>query len=80
MLDSIPTWLLNVSIILGLYQILKATASFSTLIWKLYIRPLTHSKTRQADLYNGGPQGQSWAVVTGGSDGIGLAMCKNLAL
>lgn len=21
----------------------------------------------------------SWAVVTGGSDGIGLAMCKNLA-
>ncbi len=24
--------------------------------------------------------GNSWAVVTGGSDGIGLAMCKDLAL
>ena len=24
--------------------------------------------------------GGSWAVVTGGSDGIGLAMCNNLAL
>jgi len=23
--------------------------------------------------------GSSWAVVTGGSDGIGLAMCKKLA-
>lgn len=31
--------------------------------------------------YSNGSKGEdgSWAVITGGSDGIGLAMCKNLA-
>lgn len=28
-------------------------------------------------MYN--KSGGAWAVVSGGSDGIGLAMCKNLA-
>ena len=30
-----------------------------------------------AELYN--KKGGSWAVISGGSDGIGLIMCKNLA-
>ena len=40
-------------------------------------RAKMQAKNRMANLYNKG--GDSWAVVSGGSDGIGLAMCHNLA-
>ena len=44
-----------------------------------YLRPLLQSRSRLIDTYSlPGPK-KSWAVVTGGSDGIGLAMCKHLA-
>ena len=40
-------------------------------------RARCQDKNRMAKLYN--KNGDAWAVVSGGSDGIGLAMCKNLA-
>ena len=40
-------------------------------------RGCCQGKNRQAKLYN--KSGGGWAVVTGGSDGMGLAIAKNLA-
>ena len=40
-------------------------------------RSKMQAKNRTAQTYN--KSGGSWAVVSGGSDGIGLAMCKKLA-
>ena len=40
-------------------------------------RQKMQQKDRMAKLYN--KSGGSWALVSGGSDGIGLAMCHNLA-
>ena len=40
-------------------------------------RAKMQAKNRIAQTYN--KSGGSWAVVSGGSDGIGLAMCKKLA-
>lgn len=54
--------------------------SYGLRLWKLFyrqwVRPLFQSHTRMFKKYGGE---ESWAVVTGGSDGIGLAMCHNLA-
>ena len=48
------------------------------------VRPCCQSKKRIYELYGrekkeGGLYEDSWAVVTGGSDGIGYAYCKKLA-
>ena len=53
-----------------------AAYSFLQMIKRQLIRPLTQSKNHVFEKY--GKEG-CWAVVTGGSDGIGLAMCHNLA-
>jgi short-subunit dehydrogenase len=44
------------------------------------LRPCFQSRTRIYDLYGAkeGPE-NTWAVVTGGSDGIGLELCHILA-
>jgi len=45
-----------------------------------FVRPLFQSSNRMFQLYSRKSQeNRTWAVVTGGSDGIGLAMAKNLA-
>ena len=38
-----------------------------------------NSSVASESVLSGGPPQHSWAVVTGGSDGIGLAMAKKLA-
>ena len=40
------------------------------------MRPMLQSRTRLYQKYGGAG---TWAVITGGSDGIGLSMAKNLA-
>lgn len=50
-------------------------------VWRHTVRPFCQRKGRIFDMYGtkGDMLDSSWAVVTGGSDGIGLAMCKKLA-
>lgn len=49
------------------------------MLWRHTCRPwCCQSRNRIYKKY-GAKAGGSWAVVTGGSDGIGLAMCKKLA-
>ena len=40
-------------------------------------RPMVESSSRISNMYN--KNGGAWAVVTGGTDGIGLGICHNLA-
>ena len=47
-------------------------------MWRQFIRPAVFMpRNRQALEYN--KNGDAWAVVTGGSDGIGLGFCRSFA-
>ena len=60
----------------GCYCFLCKVFRFLGVIWVHMFRPCCTSKTKMFDKYGGAG---SWALVTGGSDGIGLEMCRNLA-
>lgn len=60
----------------GCYCTLCKVMRFLGMVHVHMFRPCCQKKTKMFDKYGG--QG-SWALVTGGSDGIGLAMCDNLA-
>lgn len=48
--------------------------------FRQYVRGLYHTEQRMYDDYSlKVREVYSWAVVTGGSDGLGLSMCENLA-
>jgi hypothetical protein len=70
------------ALIFGLLQVtLLVTKAFMGL-WRRLVRPLFQSSTRIYNNYGKEKTIQrekSWAVVTGGSDGIGFGMCKKLA-
>ena len=59
-------------ILIGLVQILNFTIGTLSLIYRHFIRKPYDLLAR----YGGK---DSWAVVTGGSDGVGLQFCKDLA-
>ena len=60
----------------GCYCTLCKILRFLGMVWVHMFRPCFTSKTKMFDKYGG--KG-SWALITGGSDGIGLEMCRNLA-
>lgn len=64
--------ILIIGFIVGSIQILRGAIWSLNFFWRHAIRPIfTRSLySRYAD-----PSGNSWALVTGGSDGIGLEMC-----
>ena len=64
--------ILTIGFIVGSIQIFRAGIWTLNFFWRHTIRPLfTRSLySRYAD-----PASNSWALVTGGSDGIGLEMC-----
>ena len=71
-----------ISLLLGFWSILSWFIWVCSLINRHVIRGCMQAKDRLYQMYaTKFPNGkyQSWAVVTGGSDGIGLAMCHNLA-
>lgn len=72
---------LLVSAILGMIVLLKWTIGLIAFTWRNCFRSCCQSRDRLYQLYGlaATQRGRSWAVVTGGSDGIGLEMCKNLA-
>ena len=60
----------------GAYCVLDKIWRFIKFTWRHFFRGCFKSKTHMFDKY--GEPG-SWALVTGGSDGIGLEMCHQLA-
>lgn len=76
------SWMMNAIFVFGAFKLCSLASSLLGLFNRQIIRPLFQSKTRLYDTYgntDAGGKKLSWAVVTGGSDGIGLAMCKDLA-
>ena len=68
----------DLSAIVGSVWLILMIWKLSWFVYSYFIRPnLLMPKNRQAFEYN--KKGGAWAVVTGGSDGIGLAFCMNLA-
>jgi len=51
------------------------------MLWRHIVRPCFQKQGRLYNTYGRKNEmiGNSWAVVTGGSDGIGLSICKKLA-
>ena len=66
------------SFILGAYYVITKIWSVTAWFWRHWCRPVLQSKTRMFDMY-GDEVKNSYALVSGASDGIGLAMCQNLA-
>ena len=64
--------------LVGLWQFWRLSAGFGSFVKRQYLRPLLQSQNRMYDTY-ARKDLKSWAVVTGGSDGLGLAICKKLA-
>ena len=73
-------YILKAATALGLYIFFNMLRSFLSFISRHTIRPMLQGKKHTYDKYSNGKTGKdgTWAVVTGGSDGIGLAMCKKL--
>jgi len=65
----------TLALFLGSLQIYSGLSRFLSFLNRQYLRGIGQ-KNKTFNAY--GCKG-SWAVVTGGSDGIGLAMCKKLA-
>ena len=67
--------------LLGLYSLFRHSLSLVGFFFRHLFRPLFQSKNRLFQKYSNGSLGSegSWAVITGGSDGLGLAASKKLA-
>ena len=66
------TTFMTIAVFLGTIQIVRTFSSLLSFFSRQFLRGL-FSQNRIFSLYG---RAGSWAVVTGGSDGIGLAMCK----
>lgn len=76
-----PTWFLRTATTLGMLSLFRMGMSVTSFFWRHLMRPLFLPSNHVFKRYANGSKGEngSWAVVTGASDGIGLAMCKKLA-
>lgn len=73
---------INIAIVVGLIKFFFWILSFLKMFWRQCCRSRCQKKNHTYSKYGVKGEsmiGSSWAVVTGGSDGIGLAMCKKLA-
>lgn len=63
-----------------MYKIFGWILNGANLLNRQFLRPLFQSKNYLYEKYgNKDKNKKSWAIITGGSDGIGLAMSQNLA-
>ena len=65
-----PVWI--VVVILGLISLAGTCHRLLKMVYTQVVRPMTQASDH---LYQKYAKKDTWAVVTGGSDGIGLAMC-----
>ena len=72
-------WVFHTFALVGMVKCFGIASRLTGFMFRHFVRPLFQSSTRMLDLYGEGQRNKFWAVVTGGSDGIGLAMCKRLA-
>ena len=75
-------WTLNLVFILGLFSLANLVISTAYNVWRHLFRSILNRPL--GTLYRSygitdERHGKTWAVVTGGSDGIGLSICKRLA-
>ena len=67
-----PAYLICTAFVLGALQVTSMALKTLSFLYRHTIK----TQKNFADRYN---QGDSWVVVTGGSDGIGEQFCKDLA-
>ena len=80
-------WFLNASFLFGAFHLYDFTSRIVRGLWRNFIRPICQANDKNYQKYglstdskaNAKFARKSWAVVTGGSDGIGLAFCQKLA-
>jgi len=85
--DQFTDWLnanlsfvvVDIAIVLGMMKVLSWIWRFMKTIWIHKFRACCQKKNRNMDRYGSKDGQKTWAVVTGGSDGIGLGICKKLA-
>ena len=79
---SILRYAVNFAFVFGMISLISLIWRFIKFIWRQCFRPFVNTyKGRLYSKYGVSDEscGSSWAVFTGGSDGIGLGMCKQLA-
>ena len=76
MVENIAKVFLTLAFIFGCIRIINILLQTLSFIYRHIFRPLC---TRDLFQKYAHPLGGSWALVTGGSDGIGLEMCHQLA-
>jgi len=67
---------MTVAAALGALKLLRMSLNFTSFMWRHFGRPIFQPKNRILKTYGGE---DTWAIVTGGSDGIGFAMALKLA-
>ena len=85
--DKFTIWLntnlsvvvVDIAIVLGIIKVLTWIWRFLAMVWRQKFRACCQKKDRNMDRYGSKDGSKTWAVVTGGSDGIGLGICKKLA-
>jgi len=74
--ESFMTVLYKIVLFFGAWKVLRFSWSTLTILWQYVICKFVPNSLHAR---YGKKSEKSWALVTGASDGIGLAMCKVLA-
>lgn len=73
--------LTKLATVIGFWKLCQWTWSLTSFLWRHLFRARFQASNNTYKKYSNGLVGDrgTWAVVTGGSDGIGLAICRKLA-
>lgn len=77
-----PAWaqaLIYIVVCIGFIKITQILINIAGFINRHLLRPLTQCDSSRLMHRYRGSKVETWALVTGGSDGIGLEMCQRLA-
>ena len=77
-----PRWaqaLIYIVVCIGFLKITQILIEVLAFLNRHILRPLKQCGSNRFMLKYGGVMGETWVLVSGGSDGIGLEMCLKLA-